>query len=368
MFQVEGLVKALNTLAPIQTEKGDEFKWYDVCNERHWTAIYQDLMSAPPADTKNGVAIHFGESNFISLLPQFEKMGISLVCQADIDWRLHLTTRTMLNAFRQANDLETFEKIFIQSSTEKYDWAPTCRSLQSRTLPAESGPYHFLASQQRYDECKAALKNITICQIRFDLRLWRLSSAIAGLINQAGADIRFLNISNIHSPDYDPDVALRTSIPKLLEYSPHAKIIAADLDDRPMAAHAFNYADFTQVYKDVVVGNAYYRRGPWTDIKAVKLLRSAMKSFEIQDDGDLNAKIIALEDAIMFYHNIYEGMTGLKQEQEPEKFFKEAKLMLDNKISSAVSGSALSLSQHQPNSNLVASNAITHSATNRPPV
>lgn len=227
-FNPEALAEKLTKTAP---RWGSDFVpniWYPVCNETGWAETYELLNSQPVVSTTSNVAMLFGESNFVSLLPLFVKMGITLVCMSDIEEAVHRDNKLMLDAFRMSDDIQSFKKNF--NPAKPYGMRSILDQLIEQTEEGNLGKYHFLSSEQQYKECKKALENMTICHIHFNLRNSQLSQIIANLIQDAGAKISLINVSNIvlDRSLYDGDDSTSISVPTLLQHSKDATILCSD--------------------------------------------------------------------------------------------------------------------------------------------
>jgi hypothetical protein len=223
MPKMQDLAKKIMALSPAQYEGECEFTYFPVCNEYHWVQTYESLAAIARPVTDDGVALVFGESHFLSLLPLLRDKGIGLLVLADIQPLLHVSNQRLLACFDASATRNEFlekwhqDKLFFRA----HGW----RIIQkfhhghSEDMVAH---YHFLYSDHRYNECKKARNTVTVCQMNGDIYDSELSEKIAETVAAAGSTIEFLNVTNIAA--YDGDYEMKASVSSLLKYNLNALI------------------------------------------------------------------------------------------------------------------------------------------------
>ncbi len=181
------------------------------------------------------VALLFGESNFLSIMPELS-MHADLILLADIEGNIHAHNQHLLNCFDQSNNIGEFcqnyeknnpiEKILEHTdkpiSLEKI----YCDNFRSPTLKN----YCFLSDTERFNQCKESYKNLSFFSIHYDLGNQEKSSELAHILNQHGAKLTLCNFTNIH--DYIPYKILCESVQNLLKYSENYFIMYSEFEDR----------------------------------------------------------------------------------------------------------------------------------------
>lgn len=168
-------------------------------------------------DTKPvGAALLFGESHFLSLLPQFKDLGIRLVILADIEPLSRDHTKHLINCFDNAENIESFMQLYqVNNPIEPKDCE--LADLMDCLKRNYNEPGHFLFDENAFNNCKKARKGVKYAYIQLDLLDNIACQKLGQWIYDAGMCFKFLNLTNIHH--YDPQNKRRTSVTSLLHYS-----------------------------------------------------------------------------------------------------------------------------------------------------
>lgn len=281
---------------------------YSLCSEDNWVSTYQALDASHQPLIQNGVAILFGESYFLSLLPLLLKRGVSLLILADIDPDVHQSNQAFIEAFA------------VAESREDYKQAINCAYLEEGAHGDRLGKYHFLHNEERYQASKAAFEQIGICQIDFDIRDWRVALSVATMLKAFDREISFLNISDrAFNKEFDSANQLRGSIPALLKYSAQAHILyRKNLNSR----YTFGLDSFVHIMREAATEDGFLIGN---DAYALFSLDSALYLVKKTPVVDRRAACIILEDAIMQYDNISKDLPFSRYDNEKTM---EAKILL----------------------------------------
>lgn len=218
-----------------------------------------------PSFFKGGkTAIVFGESHWISILPELSKRGCRVLILADInplslklfeymrrkfevsstiaEFKFNMLTRSRFQKegdSQVVNEIESrlkeravrFQKTSPSSLVEK------CRSYSSNFWmnmmfqKVVSGDYHFLSSKDRFDLCKQAFLNMEIRHEKLNVLDERECKMFADDLFHSDNSISLINLTNI--ADYDFDHNLRRSISSLLEYTEYDPLIMCSTATSP---------------------------------------------------------------------------------------------------------------------------------------
>jgi hypothetical protein len=224
MPNMQELAQQLVALSPAQYEGECDFHYFAVCNEFHWVQTYESLAQLTRPKTDAGVALVFGESHFISLLPLLSAKGIQLLVLADIQPLLHVSNKKLLDCLDASATRGQFIKNWHSDAEffREYGGRMLCQ-FRKRLDENMLGQYHFLSSDARYLECKQAREAIRICQMEVDVYDSALTAKIADTVAKANTTIELLNLTNISC--YDEGYDMKSSISHLLKYNPEATIV-----------------------------------------------------------------------------------------------------------------------------------------------
>lgn len=208
------------------------FNLFPFCNEENYIEIIRKLEASPPLHpSKSSAAILFGESNFISLLPELSKHA-SLIILADIEPTLHLHTMHLLSCLEKSNSIEEFRELYAVNNpvyNEKIEFndiedRSTLRyvpwmfdSIVKNLIDYSLDRFHFLESNERFLLCKEASSRVIITNVCVDLfnvvHCFRLKT----ILEKNDLALSLCNFTNIH--EYDSNKSLAVSIPFLLNQS-----------------------------------------------------------------------------------------------------------------------------------------------------
>ena len=179
------------------------------------------------------LAMLFGESSVLSLLPVLAKRA-KVVILADVEPNLPLHTRHLLNCMENSASIKEFTLRYrlnypkeITSQTIKpkqlsdFSVLPNYFHEGFKTFNPQVkklGKHHFLASEEKFAECKEALKKVSIAHIRLDLFDKIDCQKLATYFKNNDCILTFCNFNNIH--EFDKLNLRKESISKLLEHSP----------------------------------------------------------------------------------------------------------------------------------------------------
>ncbi|KTD59308.1 hypothetical protein Lsan_2212 [Legionella santicrucis] len=242
------LLSAIAQKFPIHFDT-KQFDFYPFCNEMGYKNVMRKLKRIQTQNTQQiKVALLFGESNFISMLPAL--IGVAdLILLADIEPSQHKHLKFMLNCLKQSDSPAQFIDSYAQSNNPLYQgqWQDKSSDFQlinmskdnlkrvfnNANYPAQSLlNYHFLHSVKNFLKCKRAMQELFILQIEFDLGDTSACNKLAELFRQYNACLTLCNFTNIHH--YVENITLFDSIPKLLNHNNDCLIMystgpAADL-------------------------------------------------------------------------------------------------------------------------------------------
>lgn len=190
-------------------------------------------------------AIVFGESHWISILPELSKRGCRALILADINplslklfeyMKRNLEASPTIGEFKfnmlkesgfnkkdvqLLSDIETKleERVARFKENAQGDLVEQCRSLSNFLInmlfqKVASGEFHFLSSKERFNECKRALIDLEIKHVKLNILDKRVCEKFAEELFHENKTISLLNLTNI--ADYDSERNLRRSISSLL--------------------------------------------------------------------------------------------------------------------------------------------------------
>lgn len=186
-----------------------EFKFFPVSNELSYVALVDILQNiVAPKDDTIRVCLLFGESNFLSLLPEVAQLS-DMILLADIENKQHIHTDFLLRNFTNSSTPDEF----IRNYKEARELLPEfyleeerigiCQYVEEffgedSTPRISLGPYHFLSSEERYLKCKEALNQVSINNINLDLSSETDCSKLKIILNSFNAEFSLCNFTNIH--------------------------------------------------------------------------------------------------------------------------------------------------------------------------
>lgn len=206
----EQLLLSLESHFPLN--KGSSFGFYPFANDSGHQPILENRMNGEikkDRDDEIHVAILFGESNFISMVPFLR--DIDLVILADINAELHAHTLYLLDKIRSSNSRNDFlEKYRNNSSNFSLEQSELLRQLnrqKSKFLSDEASGAeskenrHFMNSEENFLECKILIESKKITRICFNVLHRNSCKEIRKIFNEYNAKIRLVNITNIGTYD-----------------------------------------------------------------------------------------------------------------------------------------------------------------------
>ena len=216
--------------------KLSEFKSYPFSNEFKFSkALDKIKLKSTQPNGKTKVALLFGESYLLSLLPELYSIGIRVIISADINPDMAEHIKHMLLCLGKAKDRKDFIKLYnqdnpienkIETWLETFDSNVTISNKEalSQTIKGDIGSskkslkkYHFLSSEKRFNECKIYAKKLMFSQIHLDITHDEQCAQLARLLRKNNCEIALCNFTNIH--DYFENI-LHRSTQLLLQFSP----------------------------------------------------------------------------------------------------------------------------------------------------
>ncbi|MCX7090718.1 MAG: hypothetical protein NTU48_04630 [Legionellales bacterium] len=218
---------------PINIEQASSnFRFFAVCNEFDVNSVIESLaaeLATMPAKTdQRKVALLFGESHFLSLMPILSQF-VDVIILADIEIKLHVHNQHLLSTFIKSENISQFLKNYCQDFPE-IPFSPTdipskrtihqnvdrLLGKMSRAF-ASLGAHHFLSNSYQYQQCKQAYEKLSIVQIQLNLVDINACHHLACILSNHEAQIAFCNFTNIYQ---FVDIAiLRSVTTQLLQYS-----------------------------------------------------------------------------------------------------------------------------------------------------
>lgn len=255
------LKELLETTFPIENCAHTAFRFFPICNESNFCKIIDDLSLVPSAKGQEQikVAILFGESHFLSLLPSLSRL-VDLIILADIEEKLHAHNRHLLSTFRKADTISKFlidycadfpATPFQHKDTPKkeiiYSQVDVLLGRKSQAF-ASVKQHHFLHSTKQYQSCKQALDNVSIVQICLNLLDNEACLALANLLQRHQAQLAVCNFTNIHH--YVEAAILHATTMNLLRYSKPDCILYSTGPARHLTVHCTNKAGYLRILDD----------------------------------------------------------------------------------------------------------------------
>lgn len=212
----EELITSLQDNFPINYKSPSKFKtFYPFSNEQGYGLLINNLKLIDIKSKKLRVAILFGESNFLSMLPF---LPADLILLADVNLSVLNHNRFLLQCFSSANTPEEFIKFFSKDNPE-LEYFESIFDENKISL----GKYYFLNSQNNFDRCKQAFTKLKILRIQFDLESTSQSDLMSTTLQNNNAVITFCNFTNIyHHVDW---LWFSESINLLLKYSSNCLVM-----------------------------------------------------------------------------------------------------------------------------------------------
>lgn len=279
------LLTQLTELFSISNDSQKSFTFHPFSNEYNWFQNIIRLQDIQPIETnKIRIALLFGESHFLSVLPELSRHA-DIVILADIEPRLHLHTKHLRACFTNSN-LGSFKTAYETNNPvsipypEGFDPLTPVRYqiglFQPRkfgdgdkpwnlaqlfyemTCGQEStvlGKYHFLSSRDRYEKSKAALNKLSFVNIHLNLADNAKCQLLSELLEKFDAILTVCNFTNIHQ--YNDEAILKASIGSLLKNSPHCFIMHSDSNTALSAQFSVSLEEyFREAYKRAGLGLA----------------------------------------------------------------------------------------------------------------
>lgn len=265
-MQISNLISQLNALFPIDYSKAF-FEFYPFSNEDRYPIVL-DKLNTTEAKNQNGkkrVAMLFGESHFLSMLPELSKHA-DLIMLADIEPRMHKHTQHLLHCLRTSNTMDEFKKNYIINNPianlimEDNSMLTISRLMDELTNKTKDSlkNSHFLSSDERFVQCKQVAEKLFFTNIKFNLMDVNACREMGHLLNHSNARLTLCNFTNIH--EYDADMKrIKMAAPLLLSRSPDCFIMYAS---HSLETNMSNKLDdyFNQVHQpsrpDPAVNNA----------------------------------------------------------------------------------------------------------------
>lgn len=221
MLELTDILESTFPVTDSRSEAG--FRFFPICNEYGFAQIVDDLTVMP--STKNAaqikVALLFGESHFLSLLPSLAPL-VDVIILADIENRLHKHNRHLLATFQKSATISTFLQNYCIDFPADY-FNPS-DGLSFRTIHIQMDilfgkksraslslkNHHFLSTIAQYQACKTALQQVAFVQIKLNLIDRFACKTLAEILHQYHAQLSVCNFTNIHQ--FVDNELLRVSI------------------------------------------------------------------------------------------------------------------------------------------------------------
>lgn len=243
------LTKQLMSRFPIDTSR-PYFEVFPFSNEARYSYCLHELRYryTPQPSHEIRVALLFGESRFLSLLPELS-LHADVIIFADIEPKQHNHIKHLLSCMQKSTTIKEYinnyainnplENIEIDSTLSKsaiWPWyedenlsgTPYTTEILTNLLHISGKQFSdfFLNSEERYNQCKNAANKLSFAHIQLDLMNHIQCQELAQLLSNYHAKITFCNLSNIH--DYDNSMErIKVSVPLLLTNSPDCLIMYA---------------------------------------------------------------------------------------------------------------------------------------------
>ena len=194
----------------------DKFKLYAFSNENYYYNALSQLDNTPPIETsKLKAALVFGESRLLSILPEFAK-HVNMIIIADIEFNLHAHTRHLLRCLKMASSIEEFIELY-KTNNPVQDVSPWNIDLLLRGLNGEQTndslrEYHFLYSDNRFQQCKDALSKLAFVNINLNFLNKSECEKFSVILDKHSACLSICNFTNIHQYDMHKHIKSTTDI------------------------------------------------------------------------------------------------------------------------------------------------------------
>lgn len=186
---------------------------YLLSNESGFPDVLRQLREHPSPVTdpaKIRVALLFGESHFLSMMPELAKHA-DIVLMADIDHRIHYHTKKSLELFLSSKDSQEY-----LDKHRTVDWKNDGsifllyedQLIEVKKELSLCDDDYYLASDKRFEECKEAASSLLIANINLDFYSLEKCKAFADMLEASNAQLTICNFTNIHSytnPHASPD-------------------------------------------------------------------------------------------------------------------------------------------------------------------
>lgn len=219
------LVKSLTTEFPI-SDLGLHFGFL-FSNEMNYYSILTELNAKKT--TKNNqtkVALLFGESNLISMLPELSK-HVDVIITADIDKLPLKNVQLLLECLKISESPNEFKINYIKNFKTIPDKSPQDYELLDSELRKMSlKDYFFLDNLPRFIECKKAAEKLIFAGIQLDLLDSERCDHLSNILAEQDATIALCNFTNIH--EYGGKDDIKNSALYLLKNSPDCLVMHSD--------------------------------------------------------------------------------------------------------------------------------------------
>lgn len=181
-------------------------------NESGFPDVLQQLRKTPcpvSDSEKIRVAILFGESHFLSMMPELSQHA-DIVLMADIDHRVHYHTKKSIELFLSSNNIEEY-----LDKHQSVDWKEGGIFLLKKNAIVKAKKEmnlcdndYYLASKERFDQCKKAASSLLIGNIQLDFYSLEKCKLFSDTLKEANAQLTICNLTNMHSysnPHASPD-------------------------------------------------------------------------------------------------------------------------------------------------------------------
>ncbi len=260
LLTMDSLVSELNVSCKAYGDSEGLCNGYFFANDKNFSAILDGLNkdgSMPQSETIRA-AVLIGESHFLSMLPELSR-HCNLVILNDTSSAVNKFVGFLLEIFEASDTREAFEQKFKGEANPLWKVKGNSplrgRDFSSQMLAKDSaGNKFFLASEDRFQACKTAAKNLRFCITGIDICK---PQTLLTCFQKHNAKLTVLNLTNVL--DYCDNVPSLVALNGFLT----SDIVSSEL--MIMASSKRNALNS----KMVIGGNALFPRPTKKDIETL---------------------------------------------------------------------------------------------------
>jgi hypothetical protein len=203
----------------------DKFKLYAFSNENYYYNALSQLNNTPSIEaSKTKIALLFGESRLLSILPEFAK-HVNIIITADIEYNLHAHTKHLLRCLKNASSIKEFIELYKTNNpvqdVSSWNIDVLLEGLNGEQANDSLREYHFLSSDYRFQQCKDALSKLAFVNINLNLLDKSECEKLSVILDKHSACLSICNFTNIHQYDSSPmHEYIKSTTEILLQNSP----------------------------------------------------------------------------------------------------------------------------------------------------